>query len=220
MGSWKWVPFPERMQQKGLPIEVLSALPLSCDGELCWRTFEKYVKSFLSIFYKSDESVVADSQVVAFWESFDTQFDSSWHLPKLSFNSLVTLVTDLMWWVTAGHEFHGSIVEYLTSLSGIMPKLQDGKDVPDVQTFTQAMIIISLTGLRTPPLMDDWTHLFRVSSWEASQQQAVLDTVRQFQVDLGECADEIEHRNVVRERNGGKKVVAFNPRILETSVSI
>ena len=38
------------------------------------------------------------------------------------------------------------------------------------------------TGVRQPPLMDDYSHLFSVNEWEtAGKQQGVLDAVRRFQ---------------------------------------
>lgn len=205
------------MKQTGMSSALLDVLPLSKDGVLLWRTLEKYVTDYLRIFYPRDEDILKDDEIVRFWNSSDF---TSWQLQELSFGSLVSLVTDMIWWVTGAHEFLGSIVEYLTNISGIMPKIQDGKDVPDVQTFTLAMIIISFTGIRQPPLMDEWTHLFKVESWTDEKQQAVLNTVRQFQVSLAACSDDIEHENILRERRGEKKVVAFDPRILETSVSI
>ena len=48
----------------------------------------------------------------------------------------------------------------------------------------------------------------------------VLDAVRHFQDDLAQCADDVESANMLREARGERKFVAFNPRILETSVSI
>jgi hypothetical protein len=218
--SWTWMPFPEKMRQKGLGPDLLQVLPLSQDGELFWRTCEKYVEAYLRIFYPTDSAILADPQVLVFWTSFDGHFNALWQLPELSFASLVSFVTDLIWWVTGGHELVGSLVEYLCGLSGLPGKLMDGKDVPDVQSFSQALIIIALTGMREPPLMDDWAHLFKVDSWKTEEQQAVLNTVRQFQVDLAACSDEIEHQNMMRMGRGEKQCVAFDPRIHETSVSI
>ena len=88
------------------------------------------------------------------------------------------------------------------------------------RTRSAAQVIIALTGIRQPALLNDWTHLFEVASWEAAQQQAALDVVRQFQAELSECAEKVDELNAQRVQRGGRKFVAFNPRILETSVSI
>jgi len=89
-----------------------------------------------------------------------------------------------------------------------------------VQTWTQDLTLIALTGVRMPPLMDDWTHLFQVDAWDPAQRQAALDLTRKFQADLATCSDEIANRNVQRWRRGERKCTAFDPRTLETSVSI
>jgi hypothetical protein len=63
-------------------------------------------------------------------------------------------VTELIFSVTGRHELVGSIVEYLTSPVGLAPKLANGTVEPDVQSHAQALVIIALTGMRQPPLMD------------------------------------------------------------------
>ena len=81
-------------------------------------------------------------------------------------------------------------------------------------------MIIALTGIRQPSLIDSWTHLFKCEDWSDGKQEAVLDVVRAFQSDLTEAAETVEERNEARVACGGRKFVAFNPRIFETSVSI
>lgn len=216
--AWSWKPFTERFKDLNLPAAFLEKWPLKRDGELVWKVFEKYVNDFLRIFYATDESLKQDSEVVAFWAYFDMYH--KWHLPELSFASLVALLADMIWWVTCGHEYLGSIVEYLTMRNGLPGKLLPGLLQADVQSLAQSLCLIALTGLRQPALMDDWTHLFQVESWTSEQRQAALDVVRSFQVDLGTCSSELEERNVERENQGEKRFVAFNPRILETSISI
>ena len=84
-------------------------------------------------------------------------------------------------------------------------------------------MIIALTGIRQPALLSDWTHLFteHVDGWTAEQRDGALGAVRQFQAELIEVAEEIDELNERRQRApGGRRFVAFNPRIFETSVSI
>ena len=68
--------------------------------------------------------------------------------------------------------------------------------------------------------MSDWTHIFEVASWPDDKRQATVDAVRALQVELADVADDIDAKNDARERRGERAVPAFNPRILETSVSI
>eukprot|EP00931_Biecheleriopsis_adriatica_P103538 TRINITY_DN78361_c0_g1_i1.p1 TRINITY_DN78361_c0_g1~~TRINITY_DN78361_c0_g1_i1.p1 ORF type:complete len:882 (-),score=163.94 TRINITY_DN78361_c0_g1_i1:151-2514(-) len=216
--AWSWKPFTERFNDFNLPKAFLDVWPLKRDGELVWHVFEKYVGDFLRIFYARDESLLQDSEAVAFWKYFDA--NHRWHLPELSFPSLVALLADMIWWVTCGHEYLGSIVEYLTMHNGLAGKLLPGRLQADVQSIAQSLCLISLTGVRQPALMDDWTHLFQVDSWTPEQRQAAVEIVRRFQADLSTCGTELEERNVERENRGEKRFVAFNPRILETSVSV
>lgn len=101
----------------------------------------------------------------------------------------------------------GSIVEYLVHPDGLIPKVVDGKSIGDVQTFAQTLIIISLTGIKQPPLMDNWEHLFNVES---------IEIVRNFQKDLKRVSKMIKSRNTKRHF----KYRAMDPKILESSVSI
>eukprot|EP00933_Yihiella_yeosuensis_P032664 TRINITY_DN26284_c0_g1_i1.p1 TRINITY_DN26284_c0_g1~~TRINITY_DN26284_c0_g1_i1.p1 ORF type:complete len:919 (+),score=164.78 TRINITY_DN26284_c0_g1_i1:322-2757(+) len=216
--EWTWQPFPEKFKGSKLPESFLESWALKQDGELVFDCFVKYTRNYLAIFYPSEDSMLADAEISAFWRHFDEHLP--WKLPPLSLDALVSLLADLMWQVTAGHEFVGSIVEYLTLLSGCQPKIPSGSAVPDVNSLALCLIVMSLTGVRMPPLMDNWTHIFQVESWSNENRQAVLDVVRDFQAQLETCSAEIEERNVLRESRGEKKFMAFNPRILETSVSI
>mmetsp|Transcript_38046 Transcript_38046/g.123077 ORF Transcript_38046/g.123077 Transcript_38046/m.123077 type:complete len:1230 (+) Transcript_38046:108-3797(+) len=218
--EWKWVPFPERIAACNFPDGFADTFPIATDGLKVWRLIAKYVRAFLGVFYEDDSALLADNEVGCFYGSFETQFGTPWRLPPLSLDSLTTLLADLIWNVTAGHELVGSIVEYLTVPDGLPGKLAPGATQPDVQSFAQALVVISLTGVKQPPLIDDYTHLFQCAEWEADKQQAALRVVRDFQADLVECAEELDALNTRRIAEGGAEFVTFNPRLFETSVSI
>ena len=220
MAQWVWRPLPQRIADAKLPEGFAETFPVASDGLKVWRLYLKYVGAYLGVFYADEEALLADNEVVQFWASFETQFDTPWRLPPLSTESLATLLADLIWSVTAGHELVGSIVEYLTVLDGLPAKLAPGATKPDVQSFAQALTIISLTGVKQPPLIDDYTHLFRCAEWSAEQQQAALRVVRDFQVELVQCAEELDALDEKRVASGAPSFVAFNPRLFETSVSI
>ena len=57
--------------------------------------------------------------------------------------------------------------------------------------------------------------------FEPQEAAAMKEHVRQFQAELIEVAEEIDELNERRQRApGGRRFVAFNPRLFETSVSI
>jgi hypothetical protein len=220
--------FPQKMKNSGLPSEMTAKLPMYRDGMLFWNVVHKYVDTYLRIFFDED-SISEDKEIRDFYDFFgeDKFFDKSWELEPLSFPNLLNLVTELIWWVTGGHEFIGSIVEYLTGSGGLAFKIQKGKDVADVMTYTQVLNLISMTGMREPQLMDDWAHLFDVEAWKhekgrtaKTKKQEVLNAVKQFQIDFAACGENINNENIRRAQRGEKTFIAFDPRIMETAVSI
>lgn len=223
--NWKFESFPEWIASRGLPESFVQSWPVAVEGLAVWRTFESHICRYLKLFYSGpdlDDAIRSDNEIAAFWHYFESDSISAkpWNLPELGFDSLVTLVTDLIWWCTAGHEFVGAIVEYLVPPRGLPTRVLSGHSDVDVQSYAQSLVVIALTGVRKPPLLGDYTHLFQVDAWPSVKGQAVLDEVRNLQFELAACADEMDDRNEERQRRGDRKFVAFNPRILETSVSI
>ena len=221
VAEWKWTPLPEKLRASGLPEDFIAVWPIAQDAEQTWRTPRCRCVRVVDIWYPAgDGDVLADGDIVAFWAHFETQFATPWRLPPLTRDALVTLLTDLIWWVTAGHEFVGSIVEYLTSPLGFPGKLRDGSAVSDVQSYAQGLVIIALTGLRQPPAHERLDAHLR--GRVVARRQAAGDGRRdaRAQVELADVADDIDAKNDARERRGERAVPAFNLRILETSVSI
>jgi len=211
LAEWRYQTFPEMMRSR-MPQALLDQLPLYSDGILVWQCMQKYVRRYLEAHYSSDPAVRQDDDLIRFWAHFESQFDTPWRLPPLTLDSLVDLITDQIWWVTAGHEQVGSIVEYLTHPKGFPLKLALEKVETDVQTFAQGLVVIALTGIKQPALMADWTHVFLEAEWGFQKS---------FQAELQACQETIDKRNIEREKTPGKKqYVAVSPRILESSVSI
>ena len=212
-----------------LTLRDVCVRPPARDGLAVWHAMERYAKDFLSKFFASDEALLADAEVLAFWAHFEGQLTTGWQLPPLTgMEVLCTLLADLMFWVTAGHELVGSVVEYVSTPYGCITKLLkpgNGGDgvLPDAQTYAQGLAVIMLTGTKMPPLMSNWAHLFEAAGckgWGVDKQQHALDASRRFQKDLATVAEEQAARNEQRAQAGQRKFVAFNPRILETAVSI
>lgn len=59
-----------------------------------------------------------------------------------------------------------------------------------------------------------------MKSRRTASQEGALSVVREFQAELERVSEEVDERNRRRERRGEKRFSAFNPRLLETSVSI
>jgi hypothetical protein len=216
------------MNSSGLSPTVAAQLPLYRDGMLLWATIQKYVETYLRIFY-TEESILEDEDIQKFYEYFGPNkfLPKSLELEAFNFANLVDLVTESIWYVTGGHEFLGAVVEYLTPGGGTAGKVKRGKARADAMTYTLILAMMTATGTIEPPLMDDWSHIFEVKAWEekekgktTTKKQEVLNVIRQFQIDLAAASDDIESENIRRTQRGEKSFVAFDPRILETSVSI
>merc|ERR1712125_310994 len=127
-----------------------------------------------------------------------------------------------------GHESVGALIEYFTTPMGFatkiysadkFPFLRDsanngdrmGQTMADTQTWIQDLCIIGMTGDRQPPLMSDWTHIFLDHKIE--ETKSLHDA---FLQELRELSNAIDERNRLRP----VEFNMFNPRFLETSVSI
>ena len=203
--DWEYKPFPVMVKSKRIDV---SNLPLYEDGLLLWNCIKKYVDSYLDLYKYTDnmtDMTNMTNEVKDYWKHLNSQVN--YGLPELNRENLADHLTNTIWWCTGGHEYAGSIVEYLVHPNGLMPKVCPGKSVADVQTFAQALIIIALTGIRQPSLMDDWKHLF---------EEKAHDIVESLQIELAKVSDEISDRN----KNRKIKFWSMDPRILESSVSI
>jgi hypothetical protein len=222
LAAWQWRPFPDTLAARGLSPEFVARWPYAVDGLRLWACMERYVAGMIDVFYPDEATLAADDEVAAFWASFETQFQTPWGLPALTRKSLVALVTDLVFQVTAQHELVGSIGEYLRTPHGLLTKLAPGASEGDVQSTCQSLILISLTGIHKPALQGDWSHIFHGmdGAWGARRHERVLGCVELFQADLTACAEAIDDANRVRVREMGLPFVAFHPRNLLTSVSI
>jgi hypothetical protein len=222
LAAWRWRPFPDTLAARGLCPEFVARWPYAVDGLRVLACIEQYVEGVLGVFYADEESLAADDEVAAFWASFETQFHTPWALPALTRKTLVALVSDLIFQVTAQHELVGSIVEYLRTPHGLHTKLAPGASEADVQTTCQSLVLISLTGIHKPPLQGDWSHIFQGmdAAWGARRHELVVAYVARFQADLAACAEAIDDANRVRMREMGRPFVAFHPRNLQTSVAI
>ena len=198
--NWKYETFRFKNKYNSVTDEIKN-LSYYSDGILLWNCINEYIIKYIN---KMDNSF--DSELNEFWDHINRQIN--YGLPEFNKDNLIEYITDTIWWCTGGHEMAGSIVEYLINPQGCMPKYVDGKNIADVQTYAQALIIISLTGLKQPKLMDDWSHIF------TNKEFSEINNT--FQKNLQKVSNIIKIRN--EKRNILYKVM--DPSILESSVSI
>ena len=84
--DYKFKTFPEIIKAKNIPDNILKKLPFYIDGIELWHCIEKYVISFLKIFY-SEDIIKNDNELKNFWNHFENQIDCGWNLPELTFDN-------------------------------------------------------------------------------------------------------------------------------------
>lgn len=202
-------------------IDTLCTRPSRVRRLQYWYTVESYVLEYLAIFYKDDAAILADDELVDFWQVYTKgTMGPKWKLPPLRLASLAELLTEAIFGVTAGHDIVGQVTAFVDAPDKMPLRLLDGACVADVQTVCGGLNILSATAARVPPLMDDWTHLFKCESWDAATRDEVEAVLRGFQLKLEHLATLITERNAERERHYGRKFEHCNPLHLESSISI
>lgn len=214
--TFTWEPFPARLRRLGAAAD---GLPLAVDGQALHRTMRAHVVAYAGIFYpRGNKDVKADPELADFHKFFVSTM--GWKLPPFSLDSVVDLVTDLMWWSSAGREVVGSLAEYVMHPMGMAAKLAPGKTLADVQTVALTLSLVSLNARQQPRLCDDWTHVYgQAHSWPARRRTQAVAEARAFQAALEGLASDVDEANERRRRAGARAFLACNPRVLRSSVA-
>ena len=111
---WKCETYEEHFINSGLPSDMHDSLPLYRDGLDYWNVTEKYVRSYVDIYYLSEEQVTEDAQLQDYWADFKTQLpNKDYGLPPvLSKEALIQQLTHSIFWVTANHVSQDIILIY------------------------------------------------------------------------------------------------------------
>ena len=215
--NFKYETFPDFVASKGLNEET--CIPIVTDGIPVWNVFKKFFKSYVDIFYQDDSEILADLELVAFWECIDARgnFGSPWSygLPKLGKESLIDYLTHVAFVVTAWHEQVGYVIQYMETPDPIGFKIRPGKEELDVQAFVQGLCLVGLTGLNKPMLISNWKHLL-----PSNPNVHKLHT--ELMKDLNQLTKDIEDLNITAPDNPKRPHASqiFNPKFFETSISL
>ncbi len=205
VGMWHYTTAPEIMQRK--QAEALGEdFPFVTDGLAYWHVVRRFVERYVQAYFGGD-AAVRDPQVRHFWERISNATEVM-QIRPLTEDNLIDMITQFIWCVTGLHEHVGAVVEYVTNPTFAGTKIRPGTEMSDVQTSVQALLILGLTGLKQPQLIEDFTHI----ALDTRGQQLFRD----FQKDLVALSAEIDRKNETRRFPYNM----FNPRFLECSVSI
>ncbi|MEM7325876.1 MAG: lipoxygenase family protein [Actinomycetota bacterium] len=196
-------PFPKRMDRT----ESLGDRYLfRRDGLALYDIFSTYVQDYLALYF-SDNEVVRDDHVQAFWQGLQTRAPGLGLRPLATAQQFEETLTEFMFSVTGMHAQVGTIVDYLVDPAFMGAKVSPGQRQADAQSTIQVLNLVILTGFEQPPLIGDYRHLLL-----DEEARVVFD---QYQESLETLSDQIETRN----RTLDQPYQIFNPALLDTSVS-
>jgi hypothetical protein len=201
--AWQYETFPDFIRGKSLG-SVGDQLPLVQDGMRFWNILHNFVRVYLGMYFRNDDDVMNDKEICDFWDTLNSMPSGcdigqgvapgfGYGLPRLdsgdgALANLIDCCCHIIFWVTAGHEIVGAVIEYFTTPAGLTTKILDetyegnkldkgGQCMADVQTFIQSLSVIALTGYRQPPLISDWARILqiRASDSDAWEDRVTLD---------------------------------------------
>jgi hypothetical protein len=125
---------------------------------------------------------------------------------------LIDVLTQLIFNGTGRHEHVGQVSDYMMDPTFVGFKLLPDQSMQSIQSYTQQCALVVLTGLQMPRLIDDWSHLIT--------RELLRNPYFQFKDDLVRLQFDIEERNIERVNKKGWAFESFNPKNIETSVSV
>jgi len=180
--------------------------PWAVDALALYEVIHDFVDDYVSRYFAGD-ALTRDPAVKAFWDMVGAATPDL-GLPAFSRDAVVDLIAQFIWCVTGLHEAVGSVIEYALDPTFTSTKIRPGAEMADVQASIQCLLIVALTGLEMPSLMGDFSQV-------CLDEQGV-EAFKRFEVALGGLSDRIDAANETRRWPCN----AFNPRHLETGVSI
>ena len=148
------------------------------------------MERYVNIYYKTDRDVMQDSELVEFFQGLKVKTGTI--IPDLTGRDvLISQLTTLIVIVTGYHNQVGNVADYFMDISYLSAKIRPNKETADVQAAFQGLNIALMTAMKTPKLMNDFSHLL-LKDEHFTKTQAAFES---FQRDLKELADLIESEN-------------------------
>ena len=203
--------------------------PYGQDAQRYENVVRRHVERYVNIYYKTDRDVMRDSELVEFFHGLKVKTDTT--IPDLTGRDvLINQLTTLIVIVTGYHNQVGNVADYFMDISYLSAKIRPNKEIADVQAAFQGLNIALMTAMKTPRLMNDFSHLLL----EDDHLEATKAAFESFQRDLKELADLIEsdnnaassHQRVCSEDQGTCTTTrmwpcnSYNPSKMLSSVSV
>ncbi|CAF4617124.1 unnamed protein product [Rotaria sp. Silwood1] len=188
--------------------------PIYHDLNAYWNIIRKYVHNFFKINYNlsvdnGNNHIPNDSYIMNFIHEICKQLGIS---GITSLQRFIDVLSQLIAASTGIHEHVGQISDYMTDPRFIGAKLQEGKEMQNIQTYSQILVLSVITGLRMPGILEDWSHLIERNRYYSKN----LHNYQTFKQELQELSKDIDSRNKIRKY----PFQSFNPKYIECSTSV
>lgn len=207
---FRYEPFPEMV--KRMKIDTMT-IPLEEDGVELWAIFHEFVEEYVYLYYPEEHVLCADAEVRAFVDETRRLMPPRAQMANFNRATLVEFLTYSFFMVSAGHNFLGTIAEYVadpdfcpTVWLEDQPEGQQPSGLP--LYAVRAGLIMTATGFPQPRLLDDFSGVML--------DEKAKKVCANFREALLKQAIVVDKRNLSRKQ----PFQALNPRFIELAVSI
>merc|ERR1719206_1334251 len=210
--NYRFRTIPERVHPSMKKVDD-SVFGFHADAMAFWRVMRKYVAGFLAIHFEDAEAILRDRAINAFALRLSVLLE----VPPFECNGddaerFIDVLTQLLCSVTGIHEHVGQVSDYIMSPDWMGTRLRANSNMCSVQEYSQILALVCATGMDSPKLMGDWSHLIP----KDEHYERVLALYNEWGADLITASDEVQRRNKTRKY----PIEAFDPRKMECSVSV
>jgi hypothetical protein len=152
---------PDQLRERGIDQAALRELPedifpFGRDGELYWDSMNTFSSDLLEN-APAFKGIVQNDAVKAWWENMAQAVRFSDQ--DLSRATLSTFLAQFFYTVSAYHSWVGHVTPYVEDPTVAAGKLFAESAMTDQQNSAELGVIASITGLPTPTLLGDFSHL-------------------------------------------------------------
>ena len=175
-------------------------LPFDIDALDYWNVIKSFVDEYIDLYYSQNNACIADNDVRTFMANMSIPFNTC--------NDLKEFLTYIIHVVSGGHNFFGSIAEYISDPKFMTSAWVEGELSARPSSSIKLSLIMSVTSFKQPMITEDFSHILL--------DDAARDIAHKFTASLYELGTRIDARNRVRPQ----PFESFNPKYMQMAVSI
>ena len=213
LSSNAFEPFPERQLNPELKrLSDEGKFPFISDGIEYYKLVEEFVRDWIE---SADEKAIADTKGKAFYGAMRVaSIGQAYEIPRYrSIEDMISLITQIIFIVTAYHELVGNVVDYTSQIDRAGFRIaQTENNTLDVQSLLLTALISGSTSIRMPALMSEYNNFFSAGG-APSYERGVWD---RFLGKLRLQSERVKRANETRD----VEFQYFDPARFESSVSV